>query len=212
MAAEVRTRPPKASQRWLWRGGEGSSSRSWIQIQGRSNLCPQQFDKSGFSGLSCGRQEEASLALVRSKGGWVGNHPEVCPSRSWAGHVSNSTARERSSSGARAVASNGMKMLVDIGVPDARGMWLEGPFRGTGTSWDRLRRRRGAGPAGGWLSMPEHLPTCVPLHHQQTNRILSPGVSRDVMGFPSFNYQLIFCVYILALASLREASRPLLSL
>lgn len=54
--------------------------------------------------------------------------------------VSNSAARERSSSGERAVARNGMKMLVDIGVPDARGMWLEGQFQGTGTSWDRLRR------------------------------------------------------------------------
>lgn len=52
--------------------------------------------------------------------------------------ASNSTAKERSPSGERAVTGNGMKMSVDIGVPDAREMWL-GQFQGMRTCWDRLK-------------------------------------------------------------------------
>lgn len=59
--------------------------RSWI-LGVTKSLCPHQFDESGFLGLGCGTQKKTSLALVWSKCGRVGSHPEDCPSWSWVGH------------------------------------------------------------------------------------------------------------------------------
>lgn len=119
MVTEVRMRPRKGVIKVVVGRRETLPGAGCLGVA--KFLCPHQLEESGFSGLGWGTWKEAFLALVWSKCGWVGSHPEVCSSWSWVGHGEGPGRQQffRSTKealwGVRVgVTRGGMQMLVNI--------------------------------------------------------------------------------------------------